>query len=165
MHYLGMSKDKVEPVADQLNQVLACYQVYYQNLRNFHWNIKGKNFFDLHALFEDFYNAAQMEIDEVAERLLTIRFRPLSSLAEYLETSKIEEAGVVDDSQEMVRCLLSNHGQMIQCMRDTIKAANEIGDEATIDLIAGYLRTMEKRSWMMDQWIGETEHRMAEEIA
>ena len=71
MNYLGLDKDKTALTVDELNILLADYHLYYQKLRNFHWNVIGKNFFDLHEKFEEMYDDAKLKIDEIAERVLT----------------------------------------------------------------------------------------------
>ena len=77
MNYLNMNEEKVLPVVIELNTLLAEYHVYYQKLRNFHWNILGRNFFDLHEKFEELYEDARTKIDEIAERILTLRYQRL----------------------------------------------------------------------------------------
>ena len=80
MNYLNMESEKLKPVVIELNTLLADYHMYYQKLRNFHWNILGKNFFDLHEKFESLYTDARVKIDEIAERILTLGFHPVSKL-------------------------------------------------------------------------------------
>jgi len=73
---IGLKIKDSKELATKLNELLANYQIYYQNLRNFHWNVSGPNFFELHAKFEELYNAATLAIDETAERILTLGERP-----------------------------------------------------------------------------------------
>lgn len=152
MNYLGLDQKDTRRVSDELNTILSCYHVYYQNLRNFHWHVEGQNFFDMHQLFEVMYNDAKVQIDAIAERILTIRQKPMGLMSEYLEHSKVKEAGAELADEEMVDTILENHKQIIDCMRRTIKISGEIHDEGTVDLIAGFLGDMEKRSWMLDAW-------------
>ncbi len=152
MNYLGIEKEELRKVVENLNQLLASYHVYYQNLRNFHWNISGENFFELHRLFEELYNDAKVKIDEVAERVLTLRFKPMSHLSAYLEISHIEEAKKDFSDRDMINEILQNHSTLISQMRSILEAAEEVGDEGTIDMIAGFLADLEKRSWMLDSW-------------
>ncbi len=152
MNYLGFTKEKVAQTTYELNQLLACYHIYYQNLRNFHWNVRGSNFFELHQKFEEMYSDARVKIDEIAERILTLRHRPVSSLHEYLEMSKIKEAGKIEQDRKMVHILLENHKELINCMRTVISVADDAGDEGTIDMIGGFLESLEKTSWMLDAW-------------
>ena len=156
MDYLNMKSDKLEPVISELNILLAEYHVYYQKLRNFHWNIIGKNFFDLHIKFEELYNEAKIKIDELAERILTLRYHPVSTFSEYLEMSTIKEVKALPTDQEMVETLLGDHKIILERMKNVIDKADEAGDEGTIDLIGAYIRELEKSSWMLNAWSKST---------
>jgi len=152
MNYLGMDESRLEATVEELNTLLANYHLYYQNLRNFHWNIQGENFLDLHEKFEQLYDDARVKIDEIAERILTLRMRPVSQFSEYLERSDVEEAGKVQEDTEMVNIILENHRILIENMRHVIKSADKVGDEGTIDMVGGFLSSLEKVSWMLDAW-------------
>ena len=152
MNYLGFKSEDIKPVVNELNKLLSDYHVYYQNLRNFHWNIKGENFFDLHNQFEDLYNDARIKIDVIAERILTLRHRPVSRFSEYLEIGNVSEAGMLEDDREMVLVILNNHQELIKNLRSVIKGAGEVSDEGTIDMAGSFLENLEKKSWMLDAW-------------
>jgi starvation-inducible DNA-binding protein len=152
MNYLGLEPKALKKVAGELNTVLSCYHVYYQNLRNFHWNVEGQNFFDMHHLFERMYNDAKIKIDDIAERILTIRQKPMANMSDYLEFSKVKEATDALSDEEMIKTILKNHQQIIWCMRNALKEAEEAEDQGTVDLIAGFLADLEKSSWMLDAW-------------
>jgi len=156
MNYLGLEDNKVERTVNELNQLLSNYHVYYQNLRNYHWNVNGENFFDLHEKFEGLYNSAKVRIDEVAERILTLRRTPVSKFSDYLRRAEIEEANIVYDEHEMVDTILRNHSIIIKNFRRVLKEADEAGDEGTIDMIGGFLANVEKESWMLDAWRAKT---------
>lgn len=135
--------------------------MYYQKLRNFHWNIVGENFFDLHEKFEELYNDAKLKIDEIAERILTLRNQPISNLSQYLEISNIKEADSDNKDTEMIEILLKDHGALLEQMRKVVKTAEAGEDEGTIDLIGAYIRELEKTSWMLDAWRTKTGHPVA----
>lgn len=156
MNYLGFKKEEIKPIVSELNKLLSNYHVYYQNLRNFHWNIKGENFFDLHNQFEDLYNDARLKIDEVAERILTLRHRPLSRFTDYLEVGTVVEAGTLAEDREMVLTILENHQILIKNLRSVIEKAGNISDEGTIDMAGSFLENLEKKSWMLDAWAVRT---------
>lgn len=156
MNYLGFNKEKVAVTVEHLNLLLANYQIYYQNLRNFHWNIRGENFFELHEQFELLYHDARVKIDEIAERILTLRHRPLSLLSDYLEKSEIPEAPSKQSDREMVMTVLDNHKILIGNLRKTIKSASEASDEGTIDMVGSFLENLEKKSWMLDAWSAQS---------
>ncbi len=71
MNRIGLYKEKSQELADLLNDLLANYSVFYQNTRGYHWNIQGKEFFELHVKFEELYNDLFVKIDKIAERVLT----------------------------------------------------------------------------------------------
>ncbi|ADF52576.1 MULTISPECIES: Dps family protein [Zunongwangia] len=152
MNYLGLDKEKIALTVDELNILLADYHLYYQKLRNFHWNVIGKNFFDLHEKFEEMYDDAKLKVDEIAERVLTLRFQPTSNFSEYLKMSNLEESISELTDYEMIEQLIKDHGVILSQMRKVIKAADAAGDEGTIDLVGAYIRELEKTSWMLDAW-------------
>lgn len=148
------------PVVVELNTLLADYHLYYQKLRNFHWNILGKNFFDLHEKFEELYTDARVKIDEIAERILTLRYHPMSNYSEYLKASSIEESTITLQDTEMVTEILGAHSILLKQMSTVVKKADEVKDEGTIDLIGAYIREMEKTSWMLDAWNKDKSERL-----
>lgn len=152
MGFLNLDKDKVNATAKELNLLLADYHLYYQKIRNFHWNVTGRDFFVLHEKFEEMYNDTQVKIDEIAERILTLRYRPVSNYSEYLEKSKLEESSSTLSDLEMVETLLNDHGTLLKQLRATLNKATEADDEGTADLLTGYIASMEKTSWMLDAW-------------
>ncbi|GLB49570.1 Dps family protein [Neptunitalea lumnitzerae] len=152
MNYLNLDKEKTSKTIFEFNVLLADYHIYYQKIRNFHWNISGHNFFDLHEKFEEMYNDALTKIDEIAERILTLRFQPVSNLTEYLEISNIKESKTDLSDVKMVEALLEDHGAILKQMRKVVECADAANDEGTIDLIGAYIRELEKTSWMLDAW-------------
>lgn len=152
MSYLNLDEKKTNKTVEQLNILLADYHLYYQKLRNFHWNVQGTNFFDLHEKFEEMYDEAKLKVDEIAERILTLRHSPKSNLTDYLKITNLKEADSNLDDAKMVDVLLEDHGEIITQMRKVVSVADDAGDEGTIDLIGAYIRELEKTSWMLDVW-------------
>lgn len=105
---IGLSTEKSNELANELNTLLANYQLFYQNLRGFHWNIKGSSFFELHIKFEELYDDAVLKVDEIAERVLTLGATPLHTFSDYLKQSSIKEAANVSDGNGTVTTTLSN---------------------------------------------------------
>lgn len=153
MNYLTMNKEALLPVVKELNVLLSDYNMYYQKLRNFHWNITGRNFFDLHNKFEDMYNDAKLKIDAIAERILTLNFHPISSFSTYLSTSSLKESESLISDDEMVRILLEDHTTILMQMKNVIDLSAKVEDEGTVDLIGAYIRELEKDSWMLNTWL------------
>jgi starvation-inducible DNA-binding protein len=152
MSYLGLDAKETSNTVQELNVLLADYHLYYQKLRNYHWNVIGKNFFDLHEKFEELYDDAKIKIDEIAERILTLRYQPTSNLSEYLKKSNLKESDSDLSDSKMIENLLKDHGTILKQMRQVVQVAEKGGDEGTIDLIGAYIRELEKTSWMLDAW-------------
>ncbi|WP_026756003.1 Dps family protein [Sediminibacter sp. Hel_I_10] len=152
MSYLNMSEEKLIPVVVELNTLLADYNVYYQKMRNFHWNVLGENFFDLHIKFEELYTDARTKIDEIAERILTLRYHPMSKMSDYLEASAVKEVSPLKTDKAMVKEILNDHKIILAQMSKVIEKAGSAKDEGTIDLIGAYIRELEKSSWMLNAW-------------
>ena len=155
MNYLNMNNQKLLPVVIELNTLLADYNIYYQKLRSCHWNVVGKNFFDLHQKFEELYNDAKIKVDDIAERILTLRYHPVSKFSEYLKLSSLKESSPLISDNEMVEGVLSDHRQILVQMKIVITHAENAGDEGTIDMMGGFIAELEKSSWMLDAWAKE----------
>ncbi|MBD3862010.1 Dps family protein [Olleya marilimosa] len=165
MNYLNMQDEKLLPVVVELNTLLADYNIYYQKLRSFHWNVLGKNFFDLHEKFENMYNEAKLKVDEIAERILTLRHHPVSKFSDYLKISSLSEASSLITDQEMIEELLNDHKTMLAQMSQVLSKAEDAGDEGTIDLIGAYIRELEKSSWMLNAWSKNTSDQLKKVVA
>lgn len=150
---IGLEIKESKPLVILLNELLANYQVYYQNLRNFHWNVSGENFFELHAKFEELYTAANTGVDTVAERILTLGSRPYSSYAEYIEHSDISEAKEVREAMKMVEIIRNNQTDLLSLERKILELANEIGDEGTVSLMSDFITEKEKVVWMLSAYL------------
>ena len=152
--HVGLKTDEARKLGVMLNEVLANYQVFYQNVRGYHWNIKGENFFSLHQQFEDLYNRAHMNIDEIAERILTLEETPLHAFSDYIERSKIKEARNVSDGRKAAEGIVNGYGTLIELEREVINFADEAGDEATADMLTSYISEQEKSVWMFESFLG-----------
>lgn len=154
---IGLPDKKVIELVDHLNLLLANYQIHYQKVRGCHWNVRGHDFFTLHVKFEELYNNAQLTIDELAERVLTLGKSPYSTYADYIDLSSIDEIKTEGLSAEkMVEAILEDFKKLIELEREIIENATEnAGDQGTADMIIGFLRFKEKNSWMLRAWVGK----------
>ena len=149
---IGIDKIKAQELSEKLNNLLSNYQIYYQNLRGFHWNITGQNFFELHAKFEELYNGANTAVDEIAERILTLEGRPLHSFTAYLQNAKLQEVKDVSDGQQTVKLTIDNISELVAQEREILALANEAEDEGTATLMSDYLKEQEKTLWMLNAY-------------
>ena len=127
--------------------------MYYQNMRGFHWNIRGEQFFELHTKFEELYNAAALKIDEVAERILTLGGTPLHTFSDYISNSSIEPKKDYSDAAPIMENIHASHILLLNKMRALISIAGEGDDEGTQDLIAPMISEIEKTNWMFGAWL------------
>ena len=149
LDYLNLNEAKTMNVVAGLQQLLADFQVYYTNLRGFHWEIQGRGFFVLHGKFEDMYNDAAAKIDEIAERILTLGGIPENKFSEYLKIARVAEVSGVTRSSEAVEHVLETYKHFIAEERRLIEVANEANDAVTVDMLTGYLKEQEKMIWML----------------
>lgn len=148
-----LNEDTTSIVVSQLNQLLADYQIYYQNLRTLHWYAKGRTFFALHSKFEDYYNEAAEVVDELAERILMLDGNPVHTFAQYIEASKLQETQVISDGTKAVELVLANNEYLLHEVKKTFKQAGETEDEGTVALLSGLIGSTEKRIWMLKSFL------------
>lgn len=152
---LGWTTEETERIAIVLNELLANYSVHYQKLRNYHWNVKGSDFFDLHEQFEQQYEEARENIDVIAERIRVFGKTPLSTMKEYLEIAEIKETGTDLDSEIMVRELLSDYRILLQYMFSVVDVATDQGDSGTEEMIKVFINSIEKHHWMLSAFLAK----------
>ncbi|MCM3135511.1 DNA starvation/stationary phase protection protein [Paenibacillus polysaccharolyticus] len=138
-----------------LNRQIAGWSVLYTKLHNFHWYVKGPHFFTLHAKFEELYNLATANMDEVAERLLTIGGRPVATIAEQLRLSPIGEAQGQMSAEQMVEQVVADLNAMLNVIRQGIHEAGEVEDKATEDMMIGFTAALDKEIWMLNAFLGK----------
>lgn len=145
---LGYTKLETAEIVEALNKLLANYSVHYQKLRNFHWNVKGGDFFDIHEKFEEQYNEAKVAIDDIAERIRVFGQTPLSTMKEYLENAEIKESGSDLTAMEMVSEILRDYRILLEYMFNVVNAALDNGDSGTVDMMNAFIKRTEKNHWM-----------------
>lgn len=153
MNNIGIDKYKAKELSKKLNVLLSNYQVFYMNVRGFHWNIKGDNFFELHLKFEELYNNLLIKVDDIAERILTLGEEPLHSYSDYLSISEIKEIQGLTNGKEGIRSILSAFEILIIKQRELLSLSGAAGDEGTNALISDYIREQEKLMWMYNAYI------------
>jgi starvation-inducible DNA-binding protein len=150
---IGLDNTKASNLANQLNILLANYQIFYINTRGFHWNIKGDNFFELHLKFEEVYNDTILKIDEIAERVLTLGFTPFHSYSDYLKHASIKEASNVSSGKKGLEHLVSGFQTLLELERIILDDSAEMNDEGTNALMSDYIRQQEKTVWMFSSYL------------
>lgn len=152
---IGLSTEKSEELANLLSDLLANYSVFYQNVRGYHWNIKGEKFFELHVKFEELYNDLFLKIDEVAERVLTLGHAPKHQFTAYLKTSEIKESTEVSNGIKSVEEILNSFKVLLQKQRVILDVSGDINDEGTNAQMSDYIREQEKLVWMYSAFLNK----------
>ena len=150
---LGLPVEESELIVTELNNLLSNHQVYYQNLRGIHWNIRGKRFFDLHVKFEELYNDAQLKVDMVAERVLTLGGTPLHTFEDYIKNNKLVVGKNVSNDEKAIH--LSSLSDLLKIEREILNKSAEINDEGTNSMMSDFIVEQEKTLWMMQAWLEE----------
>lgn len=147
---IALKTSELKPVVDELNDLLANYHIYYQNLRGCHWNVKGTNFFTLHLKFEALYTQALTAIDEIAERVLTLGKPPYSTLQQYIDVSTIKQIDTIGmKDMDMVKNVVDNMDKLIAKQRELLKTTEDANDDGTNDLVNRLMQFLEKEHWML----------------
>lgn len=137
---------------NKLNVLLSNLVVEYHKLQNFHWYVKGKDFFQVHAKLEELYNYINESIDEVAENLLMIGGKPVGSLKKVLEIATIEE---VDDESIKSKHIFKEVLRDFNFLLDLVYEIKAIADDENNYLISAlmdeYIKQFSKSIWMISQ--------------
>lgn len=139
----------------ELNVQVATWSVAYTKLHNFHWYVKGHQFFTLHVKFEELYNEATLHMDEIAERLLALGGKPVATMKEQLELSVIDEATSKENADEMVQAVVSDYDKIMKSLKKGMEFAAADGDDMTEDMLNAIHQNLEKHSWMLSAFLGE----------
>lgn len=154
-NFIGLDTGKTQKLADALNDLLSNYQIFYMNVRGYHWNIKGENFFELHAKFEELYNDLLLKIDEIAERVLTLGHRPAHAYSSYIEKSEVPERKDVSNGKQAVENIVDSFAKLIGKQREILATAGAADDEGTVALMSDYISQQEKTVWMYRSYLGQ----------
>jgi starvation-inducible DNA-binding protein len=151
---IGLGQRQRQAVAAILSPLLADEYLLYTKTRNYHWNVVGPQFNDLHKFFEAQYEALDEIIDEVAERGRALGGRAVGTLAEFLELARLKEhTGRPPAAREMIRDLLGSHEALIQTLRKDIETVDGHGDAGTNDFLTGLMEQHEKMAWMLRSFL------------
>ncbi|WP_318640038.1 Dps family protein [Flavobacterium ardleyense] len=153
---LGLRAEDSTVIIADLNKLLSNYQVYYQNLRGIHWNIRGKRFFELHVKFEELYNDSQLKVDAIAERILTIGGKPLHTLEDYIENNTLRVGKNISQDEKAVQLIVDSLSDLLKIEREILNKTDDLGDEGTNSMMSDFITEQEKTIWMMNAWLEES---------
>lgn len=150
LELIKLNESGANNVVVSLQQLLADFQVYYTNLRGFHWNIKGHDFFVLHSQFEKMYDDTAEKVDEIAERILMLGGgTPANKFSDYLKVANINEVDKISNGEQALNNILQSISYLIGEERKILSIASQSGDEVTVSMMSDYLQEQEKLVWML----------------
>ncbi|HHT39127.1 MAG: DNA starvation/stationary phase protection protein [Acholeplasmataceae bacterium] len=136
-----------------MNEQVANLIVFYVKLHNYHWFVKGNQFYRLHELLDDMYVEITNVYDEVAERMLMLEMKPVATIKESLALATIKEATGKETTVEMVENVLSDYRYLDERFKAVLDAAEAIEDDVTADLMTTVRADFQKHIWMLREWL------------
>lgn len=146
---IGISKSDRNDIAEGLKRLLADSYTLYLQTHNFHWNVTGPQFRELHLMFEEHYTELATAVDDIAERIRTLGVAAPGTYKAFSQLSSIDEVEGVPEAKTMVELLTKGHEQVVQTARTVLKSAQEADDESTAALVGDRMRIHEKTAWML----------------
>jgi starvation-inducible DNA-binding protein len=146
---IGISETDRTNIANGLKRLLADSYTLYLQTHNFHWNVTGMQFRELHLMFEEQYTEMAIAVDDVAERIRTLGVAAPGTYKAFAELSSIKEVDGVPEAAEMVGLLTKGHEQVVRTCREVLKIAQAADDESTASLVSDRMRLHEKTAWML----------------
>lgn len=146
---IGINKQDRQDIADGLKRLLADSYTLYLQTHNFHWNVTGPQFRQLHLMFEEQYTELATAVDDIAERIRTLYVAAPGTYKAFSELSSIKEVEGVPDAADMVTILTHGHEQVVKTCRGVLKKAQDADDESTAALVSDRMRVHEKTAWML----------------
>lgn len=146
---IGINEQDREVIAQGLKCLLADSYTLYLQTHNFHWNVTGAQFRELHLMFEEHYTELAIAVDDIAERIRTLDVAAPGTYKEFAKLSSIKEVDGVPLGTEMVKILLSGHEAVVKTCRKVLVSAQKADDESTAALVSDRMRIHEKTAWML----------------
>ncbi len=151
---ININDDSSRIVVENIKKLLADLHLQYHNLRNFHWNVTGPNFYILHEKFEELYSDVAVKVDETAERILALGSKPGAGISEYVSLSTILDGHHITSAEEMVLEIIAGNETLIDDVKKILAVTSENNDEGTNDTFTSYLTELQKTNWMLKAFLG-----------
>jgi len=146
---IGINEADRLSIADGLKVLLADSYTLYLQTHNFHWNVTGPQFRELHLMFEEHYNELALAVDEIAERIRTLDVVAPGTYKAFAELANIKEVDGIPPAAEMIRILTQGHEQIVKTCREVLRTAQGADDESSAALVSDRMRVHEKTAWML----------------
>ncbi len=153
---IGLTDKNRAAIIKILASHLADQHVLYIKTRNFHWNITGPRFNDLHKFLEEIYTAMAVTIDDTAERIRAVGGLAPGSMKEFLQLARLSETkGKEAHADGVLKALVDDHESMIRQLREDVDLVDDkLGDAGTADFLTAIMESTEKTAWMLRSLLG-----------
>lgn len=146
---IGINEADRQTVAEGLKVLLADSYTLYLQTHNFHWNVTGPLFRELHIMFEEHYNELWTAVDDIAERIRTLDVIAPGTYKQFANLTNIDEVETIPKAEQMVEILTKGHEQVVKTAREVLVKAQDANDESTSALVGDRMRVHEKTAWML----------------
>jgi starvation-inducible DNA-binding protein len=146
---IGINEQDRVQIAEGLKKLLADSYTLYLQTHNFHWNVTGPQFRELHLMFQEHYTELSIAVDDIAERIRALGVAAPGTYKEFARLSSIDEVDGVPPSETMIELLTKGHEHVVKTARQVLKIAQEANDESTASLVGDRMRVHEKTAWML----------------
>ncbi|CAH9058193.1 hypothetical protein PSECIP111951_01824 [Pseudoalteromonas holothuriae] len=146
---IGIKEQDRVNISEALKRLLADSYTLYLQTHNFHWNVTGLQFRELHLMFEEQYDELAFAVDDIAERIITLGEAAPGTYKAFSSLSSIDEIDGVPAANEMVSILTRSHEQVIKTCREVLALAQDGDDESSVSLVSDRMRIHEKTAWML----------------
>ena len=151
---IGITEKNTQSVALRLNEILADEYVLYTKVRNYHWNVEGVNFMEMHKFYEEMYTGIDEVIDEVAERVRMLGHYSQGRLKDFLKLTSLKEEDYTNDQKQQMKNLLVDHETLIQSLRKDIKDfGDKYKDDGNTDFVTSLMQQHEKWAWFIRSYL------------
>ena len=160
---IGIPESNLQSIALELNKVLADEFILYAKTRNYHWNVEGNNFMEMHKFYESQFEQLDEIIDNVAERIRQLGHYAEARLKDYLELSHLEEQEYTNEQNAQLKNLLEDHESIIMNLRKLINLfTDKYKDAGTTDFVTGLMEQHEKMAWFIRSYLPQSQETTAE---
>lgn len=148
---IGLTKKNAQGVAQILEQTMSDEYVLSVKTKNYHWNVTGPQFNELHKFFDEQYEEIDEFIDEVAERIRSLGIKTIGSMVDFLKNARLkEDTTVSQNTTTMLNNLLNDHEELIRNLRNDLTTCDEkFADAGNADFLTGLMEKHEKIAWML----------------
>jgi starvation-inducible DNA-binding protein len=146
---IGINQQDRLNIAEGLKCLLADSYTLYLQTHNFHWNVTGPHFRELHLMFEEHYTELAVAVDDIAERIRTLDVAAPATYKEFARLSSVSEVDGVPEASDMVDLLTQGHEQVVKTCRNVLKVSQDANDESSAALVSDRMRIHEKTAWML----------------